>query len=176
MKTLLLVILAFLVGAGLMFGYFQYSNLQNQNKALLAKTTPIPTPIVIHKQVLEQVTTTPAAVGTIKGSLSYPGEGIPPLTVYAFTQSDHSKFFFTNTAQNVATFTIENVPPGTYVVVAYPDTYKTAGGYTKAVACGLSVDCKDHSLIPVTVTASETASGVEVKDWYAPDGAFPPKP
>ena len=80
------------------------------------------------------------------------------------------------TAVNQSTFEISGMEQGTYHVVAYPKEYAVSGGYTKAVPCGLSVDCKDHALIDVVVNPGEATKGIEVKDWYASEGAFPKKP
>src|SRR3989344_7055098 len=113
--------------------------------------------------------------GTIKGTLGYPAEGIPPLEVYALSTTDNSKFFFIKTSQNQNSFEIEDVDPGTYYVLAYSES-NFAGGWTKAVPCGLSVDCNDHSLIEVEVIAGKTTSGVKIKDWYAPENFFPSRP
>jgi hypothetical protein len=41
-----------------------------------------------------------------------------------------------------------------------------AGGHTDA----------SHQLIPVPVKAGEMASGIDINDWSAPSGAFPPDP
>lgn len=120
----------------------------------------------------------PEAKATIKGTLGYPSEGIPPMHVYAISTTNSSKYFSVDTAQNASSFTITGIEPGTYGVVAYPQgaNNQLTGGYTKAVPCGLSVNCTDHSLIPVAVESGKTATGVEVKDWYAPAGTFPAKP
>ena len=127
--------------------------------------------------------------GTLAGKLSYPSEFIPPMRVAAFNLAD-GKAYFVDTAKNQAEYSL-NVPAGTYYVVSYPhdgtpgntgqvNSYTLgggpfAGGYTQMVPCGLSVGCDDHSLLPVTVTAGETASA-DPGDWYAPDGTFPPMP
>lgn len=113
--------------------------------------------------------------GTIKGTLGYPSEGIPPLEVYAISTTDNSNYFFIKTSQNQNSFEIEDVDPGTYYVLAYSES-NFAGGWTKAVPCGLSVDCNDHSLTPVVVKAGVTTSGIELKDWYAPENFFPSRP
>jgi hypothetical protein len=125
-------------------------------------------------------TFTPVNVtGAITGTLSYPSEGIPPLRVVAFNVSS-DEYSYVDTLTNQSTYTID-LPAGTYNVVAYSiggDGFPTglSGGYSQAVPCGLSVDCTDHSLIDVTVTAGATSSGVDPGDWYAPDGSFPPMP
>ena len=127
--------------------------------------------------------------GIITGTLSYPSEFIPPLRVVAFSLTDN-KSYFIDTAENQLEYSID-VPAGTYYVVSYlhegvpgitgqADSYTLgggpfAGGYTRMVPCGLSVDCNDHSLLPVTVSAGQTATA-DPGDWYAPEGTFPPMP
>lgn len=113
--------------------------------------------------------------GSIKGTLGYPSEGIPPLEVYAISTTDNSNYFFIKTSQNQNSFEIKDVDPGTYYVLAYSES-NFAGGWTKAVPCGLSVDCNDHSLTQVVVKAGVTTSGIEIKDWYAPENFFPSRP
>jgi hypothetical protein len=51
-----------------------------------------------------------------------------------------------------------------------------AGGYTQAVPCGLSVNCTDHSLIPVQVNNGVVTQNINPGDWYAPEGSFPSYP
>ena len=68
------------------------------------------------------------------------------------------------------------VPAGEYYVVAYTLDGKLSAGYSAAVPCGLSVDCKDHTLIAVKVKTGEVVENINPQDWYAPAGAFPPMP
>lgn len=65
------------------------------------------------------------------------------------------------------------VPPGTYYIFAWPEG-DVGGSYSRFVTCGLSVDCPDHSLIPVSVQASETVQGIDICDFYDPDSV--PRP
>lgn len=117
------------------------------------------------------------ALGSLSGSLSYPSDEIPALEVYAFQQGNWTEFRKIETAKGAASFLFSSIVPGTYVVVAYPkDGGELQGGYSKAVLCGLKVDCNDHSLVPIIVRPGQRSSGVEVKDWYAPAGTFPSKP
>lgn len=119
----------------------------------------------------------PGNTGRIAGTLGYPSDAIPPMIVVAFQSDNLSRYQKIETAPNQSAFALSNLLPGAYVVVAYPKgDGSLQGGYSKAVPCGLKAGCSDHSLIPVTVEAGKTASGVEVKDWYAPENAFPPKP
>ena len=123
-----------------------------------------------------KATAAAVANGSISGALGYPASGIPPLAVYAISKDDAKKFNFVLTTLNQNSYTIKDLTPGVYVVVAYAIDYKVSGGWTKAVPCGLTVSCTDHSLTPVTVKSGENVTGVDIKDWYAPEGTFPPRP
>lgn len=190
-KLFLVGTFCFLLGAGALFAWSAYSKTQQENAQLKAQLQPTATPVVVPNNpnekkmaaasptpVVENDQMAPATeVGSITGTTGYPSEGIPPLEIYAFKESDHSVYFKIVTKTNQQSFTIEDITPGVYVVVAYPVGGEgLTGGYTKAVPCGLSVDCKDHSLIEVEVMAGQTKSGVEIKDWYAPANQFPAKP
>jgi hypothetical protein len=126
---------------------------------------------------------------TITGSLSYPSEFLPPMRVVAFSLTD-KKAYFVDTAKDQGQFSLK-VPAGTYYLVSYPyegivgntgivDSYKLgggpfAGGYTRMVPCGLTANCEDHTLLPITVTENQTVTA-DPGDWYAPEGTFPPLP
>jgi hypothetical protein len=83
---------------------------------------------------------------------------------------------------NENTYLINDLKPGTYWVVAYPInaakqiTPGLEGGYTKAVACGLSVTCTDHSLVEVQVNPAKVTNNIDPGDWYAPTGSLPKDP
>jgi hypothetical protein len=124
-------------------------------------------------------------MGTVTGKLSYPSSFIPPMRVAFFNAADNSVVSYTDTGKDQGTFSVD-LPEGTYYVVAYPydasnytppaaGTPVFAGGYTAAVPCGLSVDCTDHSLLPVAVVAGQTVTA-DPGDWYAPENSFPPMP
>jgi uncharacterized protein YecT (DUF1311 family) len=74
-------------------------------------------------------------------------------------------------------FTIGDIPPGQYHVVAYPyakeDSFE-AVAWTKAARC-VKGPC-DHSLVPVKVVAGKTADGVLLADWYVPASLLPADP
>ncbi len=83
----------------------------------------------------------------------------------------------TATPQGQSRFRIDRVPAGSDYVVAYTqEEPRISGGWSRAVPCGLKATCTDHALLPVTVAAGRTASGIRVADWYAPSGAFPAEP
>jgi len=116
-----------------------------------------------------------ANTGSISGKLSYPSEGIPQLQIVAFHQ-DSEAFYSIETTPNQLTFQINDIPSGVYIVVAYLSGEEYAGGYTQAVLCGLSLDCTDHSLVPVLVDPGLDSADVDLMDWYAPQGTYPPNP
>jgi hypothetical protein len=146
---------------------------------------------------------TAAASGVLTGSLGYPSEFIPPLTVYAISVADQRVFFSVDTpryplATNTPprpSYTMTGVAPGTYYVLAYrndnvnveakdaPGVYSqyvvqclqpNAAGSTPAPGCSST----DHSLVPVTVRAGETVPRIDVTDWYyvPPRPSYPPRP
>ena len=113
------------------------------------------------------------SVGSISGSLSYPSEFLPGLLVIAY-RSGTTEYYSISTMDSQAAYQIDNLPPGTYHVVAYYQTL--SAGYSQAVPCGLSVNCTNHSLIDVIVVAGSVTMDVNPTDWYAPAGTFPAKP
>ena len=81
-----------------------------------------------------------------------------------------------------SSYTIEDLPPGKYHVVAYVrpggriQLRARQAAIPQMVPCGLQYGCNDHSLIDVVVTAGGSASGVDPTDFYADPGTFPPNP
>ncbi len=111
--------------------------------------------------------------GTIQGSLSFPSEFLPPQHVVAFRVGT-DEWYDVTTLEGQTEYEITGLPPGTYFVVAYltdaatpQESINLSGAYTQAVPCGLSVDCMDHALVNVEVTAGSTVTGVNPQDWYA---------
>jgi hypothetical protein len=123
------------------------------------------------------------ALGTVIVNLSFPSSFIPAMRVAFFNLTDGSVSYI-DTSMNPDPVSM-NLPAGSYQVVAYPYSggahaagspmMGDAGGYTQMVPCGLSADCTDHSLIPITVVTGQTIT-VNPGDWYAPEGTFPPMP
>ena len=123
------------------------------------------------------VPTTDDATGSISGVLTYPAETFPALRVVAM-KTDYSQTYYVDPPVGQLNYQIDNLPPGSYTVIAYafekdgaPSNY--GGGYTSAVMCGLTPECTDHALIPVTVTAGQVAQGINPQDWMMPDGTYP---
>jgi hypothetical protein len=141
-----------------------------------AATTPTAAGIIIRET---QPAASKAENGSISGMLSYPSESIPPLRVVAFRVDGGAWYAVEVTAGNQ--FLIENLPAGDYYIVAYLIDKQVnqggfAGGYSYFVPCGMSVDCSDHTLIPVEVASGCVTTGINPGDWYAPENTFPPDP
>jgi hypothetical protein len=95
-------------------------------------------------------------------------------------------------------YTMTGVTPGTYYVLGYFDASYfqslPAGSADKpGVYSRFTIDCMqattnnspppacgaqpgDHTLVPVTIRAGQTVSGIDIKDWYYTQGNFPPRP
>jgi hypothetical protein len=117
----------------------------------------------------------PRLLGSITGTIRYPAEEHPPLRVYAIAATGASHYDVAIRPDQIS-FAID-VPSGRYYLVAYTqEEPRLSGGWTRAVPCGLTASCADHALIPVTVGAGQTVSGIDIGDWYAPAEAFPAEP
>jgi hypothetical protein len=152
-------------------------------QALAAATTSTPQPPAIDPTQggtdnIPTFTPEGGLSGSIAGQLSYPSEFIPSLAVIAFHINGNTTdyYYYIVTAKDQGTYQLDNLPPGNYYVAAYLGGNDLVGGYSQAVPCGLSVDCTDHSLIPVTVVGGQVTQGVNPGDWYAPAGSFPAYP
>ncbi len=124
--------------------------------------------------------TATSSTGSISGQLNYPASSLPALYVTAFQAGTQNyQYVITNPGQS--TYEIDGLPAGVYHVVAYTIggggfPVGLPGGYSKAVPCGLTENCSDHTLIDVTVPAGQTVTGINPMDWYAPQGTYPPFP
>lgn len=118
-------------------------------------------------------TETEPPMGRLTGKLAYPSEFLPPQRVVAFDVTDMAIYFSTDVTSG-GIYEIE-LPPGTYLVVAYLIDPSELGmmpgfsaGYSQAVLCGLDVECEDHSLVPVDVVGGDERVEINPIDWYAP--------
>ncbi len=99
-------------------------------------------------------------VGTIAGTITYPDGAPPQLYVVAFNM-DTKYWYYWMTAAGNTYFSIPDLPPGVYHIVAYADNGE-AGGYADS----------SHQLIDVVLYAGATVN-VTINDW---DGSFPANP
>lgn len=129
----------------------------------------------IPEQPLAPSDTPEPTAGTVSGSLCYPSEPpLPEITIFFEDTSTHNVITYPHD-DGTGVYSVE-LPPGNYVAYAWRIEYGLGGSYSQAVACGLSVNCTDHSLIPFTVTAGATTGGIDICDWYGGEGSVPTPP
>jgi len=102
--------------------------------------------------------------GGVSGDLAYIEDKIPELRVFAFSVTT-GYWYWVYTQEGQAFYTISELPPGVYHLMAY-DAEGRAGGHASA----------NHQLIDVNVKSGETTQDVNINDWDAPAGTFPPDP
>lgn len=118
--------------------------------------------------------TAAAEPAVVQGAVCYPSDHIPAMTAY-FEETTTGAVTSLDIAEGQASYEV-SLEPGTYVAFAYRTEVPTLGGaYTAAVPCGLDATCTDHSLLAVTVVAGQTATGVDLCDWYD-QSVLPPDP
>ncbi|MDP2069332.1 MAG: hypothetical protein Q8K04_10220 [Lutibacter sp.] len=113
--------------------------------------------------------------GTVKGTVCYPSEYIPAMNVY-LKNKETSKIYSLDIKENQKPFKFSKIPAGNYIAFAYTvqedstnaqeKSTITSGGYTHAVPCGLTVECKDHSLLIFKVENGKTTKNIEICDWF----------
>jgi hypothetical protein len=112
--------------------------------------------------------------GTVTGSVCFPGESIPEMTLY-FEEINRGDLAYQGHLQDQDSYSII-LPPGTYIAYAYPENDPVVGGmYSQAVACGLGAECTDHAPIKFEVNPSEETGNVDICDWYSQEDV-PPNP
>jgi hypothetical protein len=117
--------------------------------------------------------------GSISGALFYPEETFPHMRVVAMN-IESGEYFATEVVDG-NTYVLEGIPEGKFHVLAYlrdPSNTKAgiAGAYTEFVLCGSSEDCKDHTLVEVTVTGDSRTVNINPVDWDADAKTIPPDP
>lgn len=136
-------------------------------------------------QPTEAATADAEVTATIEGRVSFPAGFRPDLDVYAINVDDPDRWY-TLTVSGTETVGHDPqgkyslpVPAGTYYVLAYPNDAEVTGPglYSRMVPCGLMASCTDHTLLPVTVRPTETATGIDPGDWYYAEGhEYPDRP
>lgn len=199
--TLALVALAVLIAVSLMRGPTSPVSSTSTPTATPLLQTASSNPTISAPSPTVPPTATPEA-GAITGRLGYPSDFIPPVTVYAISTTDPRVWYSVNYAgvgnpprptpqpgTSGDTYTITGVAPGTYWVVAYrndatgPMLGPDPGYYSRAAAClriPNSGGCPDQTLIPATVIAGQTTSGIDIVVWGPPREqplpTLPPRP
>lgn len=102
--------------------------------------------------------------GIISGSLVHPPDNDAAVRVVAFNLRT-TYWYWVIAAEEQTAYTIDELPPGDYHIVAYTENGQVSG-YVDG----------NHELLPVTVEVGETTSGVDILDWSAPPESFPPDP
>lgn len=186
---------------GFQFGTEIVKDLEDTVEALQATVTAFARPSIVPEPTIPPLPTVPSVPtlptlptaptlptiqlnGSISGHLSYPSDFIPAMVIVAYQINGrewNGTYFAIKTPQDADAYQLNNLPPGQYWVVSFPNQDlgqdpNLAGGYTQAVLCGLSLACTDHALIPVMVSAGQVSKFVDPSDWYAPFGSFPPNP
>lgn len=116
-----------------------------------------------------------AGTGRITGRLSYPSEYVPPMRVCAFELAEATPYCV-RTGKDQAQYRLEGVPPGDYLVLAFPqEADALPGGYTGCVR-DLSADCRNHDLQPIIVAAGQTTPDIDPADYYADAADWPQEP
>jgi hypothetical protein len=164
-------------------------------------SSPGPTPAASAQVVASSPPATPSPTvqaGAITGRFGYGSDFIPPATVYAINTTDPRVWYSVDfaglgnpprpTAQpgtSGDTYTITGVAPGMYWVVAYrndptgPMLGPDPGYYSRQPDCFRarpSGPCPDLTLVPVTVIAGQTTSGIDILTWGTPPGLPTPSP
>ncbi|MFX4086127.1 hypothetical protein ACKU27_13600 [Sphingobium yanoikuyae] len=104
--------------------------------------------------------------GTIAGAVSYPSDYIPDdMKICARNVKTREDECVLNGSKQ--TYSL-SVSPGSYLVWAQSGSETGRAFYSKAVVCGLSVECTDHDPLEIEVVSGEIVSNVDPGDWYVP--------
>lgn len=160
-----------------------------ENQAVVPSPEPCPTsacPSIIPCPTCPAPVTEPTAVPTptlkagtasLSGKLIYPSDHIPPQRVVAF-EVNTGYYYWVRTGDGSSSYKLENLPAGTYVVMAYVNMggHVLDAGYSVYAKCNLTCE-QDHSLVRVELKDGEHLTGIDPIDWYAPVGVdWPAEP
>jgi hypothetical protein len=114
-----------------------------------------------------------ALAGTLEGTVTFPGQFISSMTVYA-SDLDTARVHIVQLRRGQTNFTAE-IPPGRYVVFLAPNepgAPNVYGAYTQYSVCAPhehAGECADHALMEVCVGARAPHAAVTIDDWYLTD-------
>jgi len=173
MKTTIFVLSLVILFVISVFGWYVWYN--EQDKQSLRPNEQTITESDSDSDLFPPATATPeptpvSSTATISGSLSFPSETIPPMSVCA-ENLETSEEICTSERIEDERFTFRvgyklTVPPGSYHVYASIPNDSYRAYYNQFVVCGLSIDCPSHQPITVNVAAGETVTGIDPQDWY----------
>lgn len=117
-------------------------------------------------QAAAQASEDAPTTGTIAGKLTYPSTYIPK-DIQVCAEETTSEEVTCKGGFEGDSYEME-LAPGTYHVYSRTDDMEGYRAYySKAVPCGLSVDCTDHSPLDVDLAGGEALSDIDPGDWYA---------
>jgi hypothetical protein len=114
-----------------------------------------------------------APAGAIEGSIVFPGQLVPSMTLYA-ADLDTSRVHSIQLARGQANFTVD-VPAGRYLVFLAPndadapDIYGAYTRYSKCVPRDIDGQCEDHTPVEVMISARTPHAAVTIDDWSLSD-------
>lgn len=108
----------------------------------------------------------------IEGNIGYPSDYVPQVEVFLenVTTGSQIKQLVEASYEGESAYCFRDVPDGKYIIFAIPtesEIETLVGGYTKAVPCGLTVDCDDHEYIELDVKGGKHLQGINIYDWYS---------
>ena len=109
--------------------------------------------------------------GQIRGHVRYPA-CMPPEDLQVCAERNdgwHRCVDATELTEAGVAYTLD-VPAGNYLVYSTSETYFPGyrAYYSKAVRCGLTIECHDHDPIQVRVRAGQIVKNIDPDDWFAP--------
>ncbi len=114
-------------------------------------------------------------LGVVSGRLAWP-EGVEPAPLHLYFLERRARTPRLVIVAETELIYETTLPPGIYTVYAWlPDTLYL-GGYTEAVACGLTPACDDHTLRPFTIRAGQTTTAIDILDWNVAAKTIPRLP
>ncbi len=104
--------------------------------------------------------------GVIEGAYSYPSDYIPE-DIEACVSNVDTNETICDSEREGNNFSIE-LPPGRYQLWSQTaDMQGYRSYYSKAVPCGLGVECSDHTPIVIELESGERYRNADPADWYA---------
>ena len=141
----------------------------------VSSPTSLPASATPTQQPSPTGTATPQGpVSNLHGKICFPGEMIPEMTAY-FQEVDTGEVIELQIEAGQSSYET-NLPPGSYQATVWLTDFSRGGLYSKAVTCGLTANCNDHSPITFDIEENAMVEGVDLCDWYGGPFAVPLPP